>query len=269
LIHLVACEALAKHAPATPRLAAAENACIERILARGTRPDTLPGEGRLDAALCVRRCSRLISEDANAALKLLDDDVADAVAIGLLKAASKACGVVRDERFLDDLDLDEDPGDIDQGRVPPYIIQAELRRLATASPSRRAAALKLALAAAASGSLHEAVVEVEVPSPIVEASRRWPEASRAVVAQLRAILQNDDGPALACFRANGGVLLRRGAARACAWPSRAMLIASSGPTRPTRWRRGSARRRPSLRSRRSSRASCPSRPRRCWRGARR
>ena len=36
------------------------------------------------------------------------------------------------------------------------------------------------------------------------------------MAQLRAILQNDDGPALACFRANGGVLLRRGAARACA-----------------------------------------------------
>ena len=39
---------------------------------------------------------------------------------------------------------------------------------------------------------------------------------RAVVAQLRAILQNDHGPALSCFRANGGVLLRRGAARACA-----------------------------------------------------
>merc|ERR1712091_59679 len=121
LIHLVACEALARHAPATPRLAAAENACVERILRRGTRPDTLPGEGRLDAALCVRRCSRLISDDANEALKLLDDDVADPVAVGLLKAAAKACGVVRDERFLDDLDLDEDPGEIEAGRVPPYI----------------------------------------------------------------------------------------------------------------------------------------------------
>ena len=74
----------------------------------------------------------------------------------------------------------------------------------------------MALAAAACGSLHEAVVEVEVPAAVVESSRRWPEAARAVVAQLRAILQNDHGPALSCFRANGGVLLRRGAARACA-----------------------------------------------------
>ena len=176
-VHLVACEALAKHAPATPRLAAAENACIERILARGTRPDTLPGEGRLDAALCVRRCARLIGEDANEALKLLDEDVADPVAIGLLGAAAKACGIVRDERFLDDLDLDEETCDIGEGRVPPYVVQAELRRLTTASPSRRAAALKLALAAAACGSLHEAVVEVEVPAAVVESSRRWPEAS--------------------------------------------------------------------------------------------
>jgi len=55
-----------------------------------------------------------------------------------------------------------------------------------------------------------------VPAAVVESSRRWPEAARAAVAQLRAILQNDHGPALSCFRANGGVLLRRGAARACA-----------------------------------------------------
>ena len=210
-------------------------------------------------------------EDANEALKLLDEDVADPVAIGLLGAAAKACGIVRDERFLDDLDLDEETCDIDQGRVPPYVVQAELRRLTTASPSSRAAALKLALAAAACGSLHEAVVEVEVPAAVVESSRRWPEAARAVVAQLRAILQNDHGPALSCFRANGGVLLRRGAARACALlqdpPSSviqaclalacAILIASSGPTRPTRWRRGSVRRPPSLLWRRSSKASCP------------
>ena len=151
-VHLVACEALARHAPATPRLAAAENACVERILGRGTRPDTLPGEGRLDAALCVRRCARLIGEDANEALKLLDEDVADPVAIGLLGAAAKACGIVRDERFRDDLDLDEATCEIGEGRVPPYVVQAELRRLVTASPSRRAAALKLALAAAACGS---------------------------------------------------------------------------------------------------------------------
>ena len=155
-------------------------------------------------------------EDANEALKLLDEDVADPVAIGLLGAAAKACGIVRDERFLDDLDLDEETCEIEAGRVPPYVVQAELRRLTTASPARRAAALKLALAAAACGSLHEAVVEVEVPAAVVESSRRWPEAARAVVAQLRAILQNDHGPALSCFRANGGVLLRRGAARACA-----------------------------------------------------
>ena len=213
-VHLAACNALRTHASTTPRLKAAENACAARVVGK-RGPDALAGAGRFDAALAVARCARLLEEDANEALALLDQAIKDPVAVGLLRVATRACGVIRDDRFFDDLDVDAD-AEVSTGRVPPYVVQAELRRLISASPVRRAAALKLALAAAANGILAGAVVEVEVPQSIVEASSKWPEAQRAVVAQLRAILANDPGPALQCFRANGGVLLRRGAARACA-----------------------------------------------------
>ena len=80
----------------------------------------------------------------------------------------------------------------------------------------RRAALKLALAAAACGSLHEAVVEVEVPAAVVRSSEGGPRA-RGGCSAIERYYKTTTGPrSPSCFRANGDVLLRRGAARACA-----------------------------------------------------
>ena len=93
---------------------------------RVARPDTL--RERAASTRSLSEDARGI-RDANEALKLLDEDVADPV-WPELGAAAKACDIVRDERFRDDLDLDEATCEI--GRAA-----CRLRRRASCESSRR------------------------------------------------------------------------------------------------------------------------------------